>query len=82
MNEKTNDVSQTLLMRAVEYAPDGIQIIDIDGYIIYFNKAMQRIYGLSPQEYKGKHVRSMLILSLQKRLYLLLKKRGHGQENL
>ena len=45
-----------LLSAAVEEAPDGIQIVDLDGRIRYSNKAQKDIYGFSPEEYQGKHV--------------------------
>ncbi len=44
------------LSAAVEEAPDGIRITDLDGYIIYSNKATEKILGFSPEELKGKHV--------------------------
>ncbi len=45
-----------LLCEAVEEAPDGIQIVDLDGRIIFSNKAVEAIYGFSSDEFKGKHV--------------------------
>ncbi len=45
-----------LLCEAVEEAPDGIQIVDLDGRIIFSNKAVETIYGFSSDEFKGKHV--------------------------
>jgi len=48
-----------LFMEAVEEAPDGVQITDLDGYVIYSNKAIERMYGFSPEELKGKHVNEM-----------------------
>lgn len=44
---------------AVEEAPDGVQIADLSGRIIYSNKAIEKIYGFSPQEYSGRHVNEM-----------------------
>jgi len=41
---------------AIEEAMDGIQIIDLDGHIVYSNKAIREIYGFSHEELVGKHV--------------------------
>jgi len=41
---------------AIEEAMDGIQIIDLDGHIVYSNKAISEIYGFSHEELVGKHV--------------------------
>lgn len=48
-----------LLYSIVEEAPDAIQIADLGGRILFSNKAMERIYGFSPQELKGRHIDEM-----------------------
>ncbi|MCX9010795.1 MAG: PAS domain S-box protein [Candidatus Methanoperedens sp.] len=48
-----------LLSNAVEEAPDGVQIVDLDGYIIYSNRAVERMYGFSREEFRRKHVSEM-----------------------
>jgi PAS domain S-box-containing protein len=48
-----------LLSSAVEEAPDGVQIVDMDGYIIYSNRAVERMYGFSGEELRRKHVNEM-----------------------
>ncbi|HWR26357.1 MAG TPA: PAS domain S-box protein [candidate division Zixibacteria bacterium] len=48
-----------LLSSAVEEAPDGVQIVDLDGYIIYSNRAVERMYGFSGEEFRRKHVNEM-----------------------
>ncbi|VVB85344.1 Methanogenesis regulatory histidine kinase FilI [uncultured archaeon] len=63
-NQMSNNLSKNMgellkLSTAVEEAPDGIQITDTDGYIIYSNKAIKKIFGFSPDEFKGKHVNEM-----------------------
>ncbi len=63
-NQMSHSLSESIselrkLSTAVEEAPDGIQITDLDGYIIYSNKAVENIYGFSPDEFKGKHVNVM-----------------------
>ena len=44
---------------AVENAPDGVQIVGLDGHIIYSNKAVANIYGFSVEEFRGKHVNEL-----------------------
>jgi PAS domain S-box-containing protein len=48
-----------LFSQTVEMAMDGIQITDLDGYIVYSNKAVQEIYGFSFDEFVGKHVNEL-----------------------
>ncbi len=48
-----------LLSSAVEEAPDGVQIVDLDGYIIYSNRAVERMYGFSGEDFRRKHVNEM-----------------------
>jgi PAS domain S-box-containing protein len=36
-----------------------MQITDLDGRILYSNRAIEKIYGYSPAEYAGKHVNEM-----------------------
>lgn len=45
--------------KAMDEAPDGIQIVDSSGKITYSNKAVERIYGFKPRELRGKHVNTM-----------------------
>ncbi len=47
------------LSTAVEEAPDGIQITNLDGYIIYSNKAAEEIFGFSADEFRGKNVKEI-----------------------
>jgi PAS domain S-box-containing protein len=48
-----------LFSEAMEEAMDGVQIVDREGYIIYSNKAVQEIYGYTPQELAGRNVNEM-----------------------
>ncbi len=48
-----------LFSEAIEEAMDGIQIVDLDGTVVYSNKAVEEIYGFSPSELAGKHVNEM-----------------------
>ncbi|MBI4302090.1 MAG: PAS domain S-box protein [Chloroflexi bacterium] len=48
-----------LFRGVVEEAPDGVQIVDLDGNVIYSNRAVEEIYGFSPSELEGKHVTTM-----------------------
>jgi PAS domain S-box-containing protein len=52
---KNLDEKVRLLSAAIEDARDGIQIIDLDGRIVKFNKAMREFYRLSREELEGKH---------------------------
>ena len=48
-----------LYSKAIEEAIDGVQILDLDGYIVYSNKAVYELYGYTPEELIGKHVNIM-----------------------
>jgi PAS domain S-box-containing protein len=54
-------MEETLMLfsEAVENAPDSVQIVDLNGHIIYSNKATEEIYGFSPEEFRGKHVNEL-----------------------
>jgi len=56
---KRMDESLKLFMEALEEAPDGVQIVDLDGYITFSNRAVEEMYGISQEELKGKHVNEM-----------------------
>ncbi len=45
-----------LLSSVVAAAPDGIQIAGLGGEIAYSNRAVEALYGFSPEEFQGKHV--------------------------
>ncbi|MCZ7379966.1 MAG: ATP-binding protein [Candidatus Methanoperedens sp.] len=65
-NQMSNSLHESIselrkLSVAVEEAPDGIRITDLEGYIIYSNKATENILGFSPDELKGKHVTELNI---------------------
>lgn len=46
----------TLFSGAVEFAMDGIQIVGLDGRVIYSNKAAEKILGYEPGDSVGKFV--------------------------
>ncbi len=48
-----------IFAKALEEAPDGVQIVGLDGHIIYSNKTIEKIYGFSPEEFYGKHVNEL-----------------------
>lgn len=48
-----------LFLWAIEEGMDGIQIVDLNGIIIYSNKAIEEMYGFSADELWGKHVNEM-----------------------
>jgi len=41
---------------ALDEAPDGIQVVDTEGRILYSNKAIERMFGYTHEELKGKRV--------------------------
>jgi len=58
-NRKHAQERLKLFSQAVEMAMDGIQITDLDGYIVYSNKAVEAIYGFPLEELIGKHVNEL-----------------------
>lgn len=48
-----------LLWFVLDEAPDGIQIADLTGRILYSNRAVQELYGFSPDELRGRNVNEM-----------------------
>ncbi len=48
-----------LFSTAIEEAMDGIQIVGLDGRVVYSNKAVEEIYGFAPEELRGKNVNDM-----------------------
>jgi len=56
---KSAEEKMRLFSVAIEEAIDGIQIIDLDGHIVYSNKAIGLIYGFSHEELVGKHISEM-----------------------
>lgn len=44
----------------VEKSPDGVQIVDLDGRIIYSNSALEEIFGFSHEELSGKNIAEMI----------------------
>jgi PAS domain S-box-containing protein len=48
-----------LLEKVLDEAPDGIQIVDLEGHVMYSNKAVEGIYGFKPEELRGRHVDEM-----------------------
>ncbi|MCL5292609.1 MAG: PAS domain S-box protein [Actinobacteria bacterium] len=56
---KLTEARLRLFSEAVQEAADGVQIVDLDGRVIYSNRAVEEIYGFSPEEFEGKHVNEM-----------------------
>ncbi len=48
-----------LFSTAIEEAMDGIQIVGLNGRVVYSNKAVKEIYGFTPEELQGKNVNEM-----------------------
>lgn len=53
---KTAEEGLRLFSQAIDEAMDGVQITDLDGYIVYSNKAIEEIYGFSLNDFRGRHV--------------------------
>lgn len=47
------------LSQAVEASQDGVQILDLEGRIVYSNRAVTSIYGCTSEECQGMHVSEM-----------------------
>ena len=58
-DRKKTEERYKLFSEAVEEAPDGVQIVDLNGFITYSNRAVEEIYGISQEEFLGKHVNDM-----------------------
>lgn len=48
-----------LFSAAIEEAAEGVQLVDLDGKIIYSNRAVEKIYGFTPDEFLGRHVNEL-----------------------
>lgn len=58
-DREKNEERLRLFSAAVESAPIGVQLVDLEGRIIYSNRSVERIYGFSPEEYLGTNVNDM-----------------------
>ena len=58
-DRKKTEERYKLFSEAVEEAPDGVQIVDLNGFITYSNRAVEEIYGIPQEEFLGKHVNEM-----------------------
>ncbi len=56
---KKTEEQLKLFSTAIEEAMDGIQIVGLDGRVVYSNKAVMGIYGFTPEELVGKSVNDM-----------------------
>ncbi len=56
---KETEEKLKLFSVAVEEAPDGVQIVNLNGYVLFSNKAVEHIYGFTCEELQGKHVNDM-----------------------
>ena len=56
---KQAEESLKLFSKAIEEAMDGVQIVDLDGNIIYSNKTVEELYGYTSEELFGKHINEM-----------------------
>lgn len=49
----------SIFTQVMENAPDGIQLVDLTGKVLYSNKAVESLYGYTEAEYRGKDVNEM-----------------------
>jgi PAS domain S-box-containing protein len=56
---KSTEEKLKLFSQAIEEAMDGVQIVGLDGRIIYSNLAIEEIYGFSRHELSGKDLSEM-----------------------
>ncbi|MCB2195227.1 MAG: PAS domain S-box protein [Bacteroidetes bacterium] len=54
-DRKQKEIYKTQLASIVEYSEDGIESMDIDGYILSWNKGAEKIYGYKASEIVGKN---------------------------
>ncbi len=81
---KERKVKFKLFSDIVEKSPDGVQIVDLDGRVIYSNRAVEEIYGFSREDIKGKHVNEMNVDPefAQKEIIPTVKKTGRWEGEL
>jgi len=56
---KRSEEKLRLFSAAVEEAPDGVQIVDLNGHVSYSNRTVEHMYGFSRDEFRGIHVSAM-----------------------
>lgn len=70
-----------LFSTAIEVAMDGVQIVDMNGRILYSNKAIEEIYGFRAAELAGRHVNEMNVAPEFASAVILPSIREHGRWN-
>jgi PAS domain S-box-containing protein len=53
---KSTEAKMRMFSVAIDDAMDGIQIVDLEGHIVYANKAVQDMFDLTHEELVGKHI--------------------------
>lgn len=48
-----------MFSQAINEAMDGVQIVGLDGKILYSNKAVEEIYGFTEEEFRGRDVNEL-----------------------
>lgn len=70
-DRKRAEENLRLYSKAVEEAPDGVQVVDLEGKVLYSNKAVERIHGFAPEELLGKDVSELNVdLGVAKKVIL------------
>ncbi len=73
-----------LFSEIVEKSPDGIQIVDLNGHIMYSNNVAEEMFGFPDKDLKGKHVNELNVDSnfANKTIIPTLKKTGKWKGEL
>ena len=59
-NNKTLNISQTLLHAVIGTAVDGIMVIDVRGNVRLYNAACERLFGYTADEVIGQNVKMLM----------------------
>jgi len=56
---KRSEQELKMFSQAINEAMDGVQIVSLDGKILYSNKAVEEIYGFTDEEFRGRDVNEL-----------------------
>lgn len=56
---KRSEQELKMFSQAITEAMDGVQIVGLDGRILYSNKAVEEIYGFTDEEFRGRDVNEL-----------------------
>jgi len=58
-DRKRTEQDLKMFSQAINEAMDGVQIVGLDGKILYSNKAVEEIYGFTDEEFRGRDVNEL-----------------------